>query len=124
MLNFPLSYICLKVGFAPESTYVVAIAVAVMCMISRLLFLRKSAALPMSGFLKRVVLNVAMVLACSIMVPLLIHELMPYGWERFLVVGTASVVMSILSVLFVGCNRSERTFIIQKALSIKDKFRR
>jgi len=124
LLNFPLSYVCLKTGFAPESTYLVAIAVAVMCMISRLLFLRKSASLPMSGFLKRVVLNVAMVLLCSIMVPLLIHELMPYGLERFLVVGTASVIMSTFSVLFVGCNRSERTFIIQKALSIKDKFRR
>lgn len=124
LLNFPLSYVCLKVGFAPESTYIVAIVVAVMCMISRLLFLRRSASLPMSGFLKRVVLNVAMVLICSMMVPLVIHKLMPYGLERFLVVGTASVIMSTLSILFVGCNSSERSFILQKALSIKNKFRR
>ena len=124
LLNFPLSYVCLKAGFAPESTYVVAIIVAIVCLISRLFFLRKSANLSMSGFLKRVVLNVAMVLACSITVPLVIHELMPYGWERFLVVGTASVIMSAISVLFVGCNRSERSFIIRKAISIKEKFRR
>lgn len=124
LLNFPLSYVCLKAGFAPESTYIVAIIVAIVCLISRLFFLRKSANLSMSGFLKRVVLNVAMVLACSITVPLVIHELMPYGWERFLVVGTASVIMSAISVLFVGCNRSERSFIIRKAISIKEKFRR
>lgn len=29
LVNFPLSYICLKVGFPPESTLIVALIIAV-----------------------------------------------------------------------------------------------
>lgn len=38
LMNFPLSYCCLKAGFLPESTLVVALFVSVCCLILRLLF--------------------------------------------------------------------------------------
>lgn len=38
LMNFPLSYLCLKVGFPPESTLIVALIVAVSCLLLRLLF--------------------------------------------------------------------------------------
>lgn len=122
LLNFPLSYLCLKVGFAPESTYIVAISVAVCCMIARLTFVRKSAMLPMVGFLKNVVLNVITVAICAMALPLVLHNVLPYGWERFLVVGFASVMATAGAILFIGCNKNERNFIFDKALSIKEKF--
>ena len=124
LLNFPLSYFCLKSGFRPESTYVVAIVVAVMCMITRLCFLRKSVDLPMLGFLKRVVLNVLTVTAFSIIVPLILHLLLPYGWMRFLIVGFICVLTSALSVVFVGCNKYERNFILDKSTVLWNKLRR
>lgn len=124
LLNFPLSYFCLKSGFRPESTYVVAIVVAVMCMITRLCFLRKSVDLPMLGFLKRVVLNVLTVTAFSIIVPLILHLLLPYGWMRFLIVGFICVLTSALSIVFVGCNKHERNFILDKSTVLWNKLRR
>lgn len=38
LMNFPLSYFCLKMGFPPESTLIVALIVAVCCLFLRLLF--------------------------------------------------------------------------------------
>lgn len=122
LLNFPLSYVCLKVGLAPESTYIVAISVAICCMMARLTFVRKSAMLPMGGFLKNVVLNVIAVTICAIILPFVVHIVMPYGWERFLVVGFTSVTATTTAILLVGCNKNERSFIFEKALSIKEKF--
>lgn len=122
LMNFPLSYICLKFEMAPESTYVVAIIVGFMCMMARLLFVRKTAGLAMSSFIKNVVLNVLTVSCVAAIIPIICHLALPYGWERFLVVGFASVVSSVLAILFVGCNKSERLFIISKLAAIKGKF--
>ena len=122
LLNFPLSYFCLKVGFAPESTYIVAISVAVCCMIARLTFVRKSAMLSMGGFLKNVVLNVITVAICAMALPLVLHEVLPYGWWRFILVGFASVMATAAAIFFIGCNKNERNFIFEKTLIIKEKF--
>ena len=124
LLNFPLSYACLKLGMSPESTYIVAIAVGIMCMLARLMFVRKTAQLSMGSFMKNVVLNVAMVTAVSIILPYIIHSLLPYGWERFMIVSTVSVFASMLSILFIGCNKSERSFILGKIKAVRDRFKR
>lgn len=124
LLNFPLSYTCLKLGMAPESTYLVAIAVGILCLLARLLFVRKTAKLSMGIFMKNVVLNVAMVTAASIILPYIIHALLPYGWERFVIVGFVSVITSAFSILLIGCNKNERSFILSKMKVVKDIFKR
>jgi hypothetical protein len=91
-------------------------------MIARLTFVRKSAMLPMGGFLKNVVFNVIAVAICAMALPLVLHEVLPDGWERFILVGFASVIATAAAILFIGCNKNERNFIFDKALSIKEKF--
>ena len=124
LLNFPISYLCLKAGFEPECTYVVAILVGMTCLIARLLFVRKTALLPMSGFMRNVVLNVLLVTLFALILPYVVHVIMPGGWKRFLVIGVVSVVTSSLSILFVGCSKNERVFIEEKILSVIRKFTR
>lgn len=119
LLNFPLSYLALKLGYAPEATLVVAIFISVCCMMLRLLFLRKMAGLSMRAFLKNVYLNVITVALLSCIVPLAIHHTMAAGWERFLVTCSVSVACSTIAILFVGCSRSERLFILSKIPVIK-----
>ena len=117
LLNFPLSYLCLEMGLEPESTYVVAIVIAVFCLFARLLFVRKTTALSMSQFLKNVVLNVILVTAVSVVLPLLCHSIMPAGWTRFLCVGSVSVISASLSIVYVGCSAGERSFLFRKIKS-------
>lgn len=124
LLNFPLSYICLKVGLEPESTYVVALIIAVMCLMVRLLFVRKSAHLPLKNYMKNVVLNVSMVGVVALLIPSALHILMPYGLGRLLVVISASIISTTLSIFFVGCTNGERSFITDKMISIILKYRK
>lgn len=118
LLNFPLSYLCLKQGMDPESTYIVAIFVDIACLFARLLFLRKTVRLSMIHFIRYVLVNVTVVTAIAVILPFMIHLAMPYGWQRFLIVGFASVVTVLVSVLYIGCSNNERHFIIEKARSI------
>lgn len=72
----------------------------------------------MSHFIRYVLVNVTVVTAIAVILPFMIHLTMPYGWQRFLIVGFASVVTVLLSVLYIGCSNNERHFIIEKARSI------
>lgn len=123
LLNFPLSYLCLKLGMQPEATYIVAIIVDVACLFARLLFLRKMAGLSMSHFIRYVLVNVTMVTVVAVILPFLLHISMPFGWQRFLTVGFVSVVTVLLSVLYIGCTADERYFIIGKVRTIIDRIR-
>lgn len=118
LLNFPLSYICLRMGMKPEVTYIVAMLINIVCLFVRLAFLRKLAALPIGRFVKEVLLNVTVVTLLAVIVPFIIHLSMDFGWQRFLIVGFTSVVTVLLSILFVGCSNNERRFMIDKAKSI------
>lgn len=121
LMNFPLSYICLELGCPPESVLVVAIFVSICCLILRLLFLRKMAGLSMSRFVKNVCVRIIIVVVISSIIPFIIHSSMDYGWLRFIVVGTAAVISSGMTILFLGCSKSERIFIINKLISLKSK---
>lgn len=118
LLNFPLSYLCLKFELQPESTYVIAIIVAILCLIARLLFLRQSAKLPFGLFVRNVLLNVVLVAVVASVFPYCMHRLFPYGWGRLLIVGFTSVLSTAMSIMFIGCNKSERSFMIKKTLSV------
>jgi O-antigen/teichoic acid export membrane protein len=121
LLNFPLSYLCLRQGFAPEFTYVVALIIAIVCMIARLMFVRKSAGLSMSAFIKNVVLNISLVAVCAFIPPYICRLILVEGFMRFMIVGGVSVISSIISILFIGCNKSERRFIYNKLSLVFNK---
>lgn len=123
LMNFPLSYVCLKAGLLPEITYIVAILVDVVCLFTRLAFLRKMAGLPMMHFVRNVLVNVIIVTIIAVILPFIIHISMPLGWQRFLAVGFMSVVSVLLSILFIGCTRSEREFVLLKFVSVIKRFR-
>ena len=111
LMNFPLSYFCLKVGLPPESVYIVALLVSVSCMLLRLVFLRKMAGLPFWGFIKNVYANILLVALCSIVLPTVVYWQMQEGWVRFIAVSVVCLICTSFSVCFVGCTASERNFI-------------
>ena len=122
LMNFPLSYVALELGYPPESTIIVALFVGVCCLLLRLSFLRKSVGLSMSGYLRNVCLNVLVVTILTVIPTYIIYKLIPdMGWFQFIAVGTTSVVSSILSILYAGCTSNERQFFIAKACALKDR---
>ena len=115
MMNFPISYVCLKMRFQPESVYVVALLISFCCLQLRLLLLRKMVGLSVKWFLKRICLNVFFVTIVATVIPVaFMMWLDSTGFVRFLLVSLVSIVCSILSIYAVGCSKHERQFIIQR----------
>lgn len=76
------------------------------------------ASLSIKGYLKEVLFNVIVVFILALVIPLIVHLIMGGGWLRFLIVSIVSIICSIISILFVGCSKVERNFLIVKLRSI------
>lgn len=124
LMNFPLSYICLKIGFQPESTLIVALIVAVACLFLRLLFLRKMVGLSMKRYLHKVCGNVICVTLAAVILPTLLYLQMADGIVRFLLMCVLTTLCSVIAIYFIGCNRNERDFIKSRIVLIRQKFSR
>ena len=118
LMNFPLSYLCLKKGFPPESVLMIAMGVAVCCLFLRLLFLRKMVGLSIRRYLVNVCGNVLMVTSFAFVFPIIIVLQVSDGLPRFFFICIASVVNSIMSIYWIGCTSSERNFIRDKVFRI------
>lgn len=122
LMNCPLSYLFLKLGYAAYSVYIVAIAVGIGCLALRLVFLNRLVGLSVKKFLKQVVLNTLMTFCCALVVPLMIYIAMPEGFLRLFILTILSVVSSALIIVYISCNANERAFILSKVVSIKQRF--
>lgn len=124
LMNFPLSYICLKIGFQPESTLIVALIVAVACLFLRLLFLRKMVGLSIRRYLHKVCGNVMCVTLAAAVLPTLLYLQMADSVLRFLLMCMLTALCSATAIYFIGCSRNERDFIKSRIVLIRQKFSR
>lgn len=118
LVNFPLSYICLKVGFPPESTLIVALIIAVFCLFLRLCFLHNMVGLSVKGYLRRVCVNVLFVTLLAVTVPSLVYAHMSDGIMRFGVMCILTTMCSSMSIYFGGCSVNERRFVRERFLFV------
>ncbi len=121
LMNFPISYILLRMGYFPEITVIVAIIISQLCLAARLSFLRNSIKLPVVFFVKEVYCNIIFVSISALVIPLLCHLLIDNNLMRFITVCIVSVITSALAIYFIGCNKDERTFIRRHINTIKNK---
>lgn len=121
LMNFPLSYVCLKMGFQPESTMIVALVVAVACLFLRLLFLRRMVGLSIGRYLHNVCINVLCVTLAATVVPVLLYMQMADSVVRFLLMCMLTTLSTVTAIYFIGCSRNERKFIKNRVVLIRQK---
>ena len=124
MLNLPISYLFLWMGYMPESVLVVAIFISQSCLAARLYMLRGMIGLSSILFLKKVYLNVIIVTLLSAIVPVLFFMELHEGTLSLILVSLICVLSCCLSIYFVGCSKSERAFVCQKALTVLQKLKK
>lgn len=112
LMSFPLSYILFKMGFGPSYCYYATILLSVFCLIARLIMLQRMIGLPIRIFLKEVILKVIFVSILSLVVPSFIINLMPQGFERFILLSLVSFTATGIVISYVGITKSERVFFI------------
>lgn len=118
LLNLPLSYIALRMGAIPESVVVVAILLSIMCIAARVLLLRGMIGLSVRAFISKVYLNVIGVSIISALLPLYISHRLSESFLHFVIVSVVALACTLLSILFVGCSRSERGIVYSKGKAI------
>ena len=121
LLNFPISYLLLYLGFAPETTLVVAIIISQICLAARLWFLKSMVKLPVTEFIKTVYIKVIAVTFLAGIPPFFCYWFMQPSIARFLLVGTVSVISSFVFISIIGCKKSERKKIMNIATKLKRK---
>jgi hypothetical protein len=121
LMNFPISYILLRMGYFPEITVIVAIIISQLCLAARLAFLRNSIKLPVAFFVKKVYCNIIFVSISALVIPLLCHLLIDNNLMRFITVCIVSVITSTLAIYFIGCNKDERALAKRYISNIKNK---
>ena len=124
LLNFPVSYILLRLGFFPEITLVIAIIISQICLIERLLFLRTMIKLPSLKFAKEVYLTTIIVTIIASITPAILYCNLHESIIRFILVCTSSVISSILAIYFIGCKDDEKRLVLQYVSKITNKFKK
>lgn len=119
LLNLPVSYVLLKIGMFPEVVMVVAILLSLSCFAARLVMLRPMVGLSPRNYLKAVVLNILGVIVVALPLPVTCSVMLnSNSIAVFLVSCLLCVLCAGSAVYFIGCSKSERVFICQKAKAV------
>lgn len=121
LLNLPMSYFCLYLGFSPVCVLLVSIFVEIFSLVARLVMIPfYISSFHRLVFLKEVVLNCFLVVVCAAMLPFVVSKY--FGLNDFISCGLNVMLCflcSAVSIMFVGCSRKERERILS---GIKAKF--
>lgn len=108
LLNLPLAYLVLWLGYSPESTVWVAIVISVVCFLARMVLLRSMVGLDAGAFFRSVISRIVIVTLCSATLSWGICYVLPTSYFVILIVSVLSVGAT---TYFVGLKGEERQTI-------------
>lgn len=124
MMNLPIAYICLCLGFIPESVVLVAIIISQFCLALRLFMLRKMIGLNVSFYIRKVYLNVLLITFVSSVIPFIVSLGSEETFLNFIILSLLSVLFTLLTEYFLGCTNDERRFVKNKGIQVLGKIKR
>ncbi len=122
LMQFPLSWIFLKMGMAPEIVYVIVIFTVIICMITTLRIVQPTMGYSAKELWSDIYFPELKVIICSSVIPFISILFLPDTWWRFLITGTLCVLCTVPAVLFVGCSNSERVYIVNVIKNYLSRF--
>lgn len=117
LLNLPVAYVLLKYGAPAQSTVAVSIVISQICLVARLILLRKMIGLSMREFFAQVYLRVSVVAMAALALPLMLMRVLPGGFAGFCLSVGICVLCAGISILYVGCTKVERREMVSMILS-------
>lgn len=113
LLNFPVSYICLKCGLPAYSVLVVAIIITFIAFFVRILIVKHLTEFSIRKFFKKVCVPIFCASFLAAIIPVTADLFLNNPLFKFFVVVILSVGFTALSVMFVGMSRTERNALIE-----------
>lgn len=122
LLNVPVSYLCFRFGISINSIFWVALFISIICLSARIVMLHKMIQFPIRRFLVAVCVNAVSVFVVAIVLPLLLAWYIQDSLIGLCLICVISLLSSILSIYYVGCNKEERNFIYSKVSYLIRKY--
>ncbi len=123
ILNLPLSYLFLKLGFAPQITIYVSICISILALYARLIILKNLVDLKSIIFFKNVILRVSIVAFIALILPYLIYINLNSSYIRLIIIVMTCLISTFGSIYLIGLERKERLFIKDKIHSAIKSFK-
>ncbi|WP_455668843.1 lipopolysaccharide biosynthesis protein [Phocaeicola sp.] len=121
LLNLPISYLFLELGFNVLSTMWVAIIISIITLILRIYCYKQVEDFSAVEYLKKVLLKAAIISAFATILPLLFTLVHFRGWNYFLISCTICVINAGLAVFYIGLDEKSKAFIFEK-IKIKKSY--
>lgn len=124
LLMLPVAYVGLKVGL-PVEWVSASIAITAIAQIGvRMYMLRGDFPCWSSRvYINKVVFNVLSVTVIAFILPFVSYKTLPGGWLNFLLTSIVSVLSCLITILYIGCSKSERKFVAIKGKVVICKIR-
>lgn len=122
LCNFPISWGILKLGYQPYSVFLVAIILAIVAMVARLIIVKTITRFSVTVYLKEVIIPSFFVIVITFCISYLLLKVTP----KMLVFSLTRILINVLLVsgciFMIGLKKSEREFLIAiiKSKIIKD----
>ncbi|MDR2621140.1 MAG: oligosaccharide flippase family protein [Dysgonamonadaceae bacterium] len=114
LLIFGLTYFFYYWGFPAETTYFIAIGIAVAGLFARLLDLRKTVGFPVRDYLFKVILRLMVTVACAVIFPVLYMQIpADFSLLNFICIATISIFSISLFFWLFGLSRIEKQLLIK-----------
>lgn len=117
LLNFPMSFLILKLGASAEMTVVVNIAIQISLLLVRLLLIKPMIALSIRQFIENVLVPIITVTCLASVLPLLWKFYSIPSALNSLFIMILAFLSSIISIVYVGMRKTERIRIINLIIS-------
>ncbi len=112
LLNLPLSYLFLKLGYLPEIVFYIGIIIALICLLLRLILLKNLTNLNVILYLKTIILPIILVTCISFFIPYFILIKLESGIIRLISITSISLLTSILSSYRIAFSKQDREYFI------------
>lgn len=110
----PVSYVCLKIGMPAYSVFVVNLLLLFISLLVRVYLLRSYIGISLRYYITNVLGRCILVGLLSCILPLFINRLVEGKFANFISVCIVSVVSALFCSFFLGLNRNEKKFILDK----------
>lgn len=111
LLNIPISYLLLKLGFSIETPLIVSLVIILISTGVRLWFGKFQLSINILAYVREVVKPVMIVFVLSSIFPMFVYETMECGFLRLIVTFIISVLSVSLCVYFLGMSKGEQFFL-------------
>ncbi len=117
LLILPFSYFALKLGFQPESVFLVHLFIAILAQLSRLIIIKPMISLSLREYAFKVIKPIFIISLITIIPLYFINNYFGNGIINLILIAVISVIFVGIVILSFGLTKSERNFILSNLKS-------